>query len=174
MRSKLRSKIRQMLIEKHGVLLVLHNHKTGKKQYIFGDNIVTNEGDLWYAQSACGEEPDKAFANLFLCTAGPGTPGKADDYSDFTVDDDKAVSGSYPMTDDQDGDNSGAGVDIVTWLFEFTTGDGPYVDITHCFIAASGASGLDPILNSYKWGAAWSKDGDTSAKVFVNHEMLGA
>lgn len=160
----------------HDALLVLTNHKTGEVRKIWGRNIVTNEGDKWYAQSACGEAPTNSFANLFLATAGPGTPAKADDYSDFTVvaGSSKAKTATYPKTDDGDTDNTGAGVDIVSWKFEYTTGDGPFTAITHSFIAASGASGSDPILNSYKWAASWDKDGSTSAKIFANHEMLGS
>lgn len=161
----------------HDALLVLENHKTGKKRFIWGKNIVTNEGDKWYAQSACGEEPTNTFANLYLATAGPATPGKTDNYGDFTIhvpSGEKAKTALYPKTNDDDGDNTGSGVDIVSWKFEYTTGDGPFVNVTHSFIAKAGATGTDPILNSYKWAAAWSKDGSTSAKIFANHEMLGS
>ena len=75
---------------------------------------------------------------------------------------------------DADADNTGDGATIVSWKFEYTTGDGPFTAVTHSFIAKAGASGSDPILNGYKWGAAWAKDASTSAKVFANHTMLGA
>lgn len=155
--------------------VVLHNEVTGEKRIIPGRNLVTNEGDKWYAQSACGESPTQTFANLYLATAGP-TPAKDDDYSDFTfhAGSEKAPTATYPKTADGDSDNTGAGVDIVSWKYEYTTGDGPFVAVTHSFIAAAGASGTDPILNSYEWGASWGKDASTSAKVFANHEMLGA
>ena len=159
-------------------LVILTNHRTGEVKKIWGRNIVTNAGDVWYAQSACGESPTNTFANLYLATAGPGTPAKDDDFSDYTLTGgsptNKAVSATYPKTNDGDSDNTGAGVDIVSWLFEFSTSDGPYSTITHSFIAASGASGTDPLLNSYKWAASWDKDASTSAKVFANHEMLGS
>jgi hypothetical protein len=159
----------------HDALLVLTNHKTGEVRKIWGRNIVTNAGDTYYAQAACGEAPTNSFANLFLATAGPATPDKGDDYSDFTVvaGSSKAKTATYPKTDDADADNTGAGVDVVSWKFEYTMGDGPFTAITHSFIAASGASGSDPILNSYKWASAWDKDAATSAKIFANHEMLG-
>lgn len=164
----------------HDALVVLENHKTGKVRHIWGKNIVTNEGDKWYAQSACGEETTNAFANLYLATAcdeADGNPTKTSTYGNFTIHDpsgEKAKSANYPKTNDDDGDNTGPGVDIVSWKFEYTTGDGPFVDVTHSFIAKASASGTDPILNGYKWTAAWSKDGSTSAKVFANHEMLGS
>jgi len=159
----------------HDAVVVLTNHKTGEVRKIWGRNIVTTAGDVFYAQKACGESPTNVFARLYLATAGPATPAKADHYGGFTVvaGSEKAPTATYPKTDDDDGDNSGAGTNIATWKYEYATGDGPFTSITHSFIAKAGASGTDPILNSYKWDAAWSKDDATSAKVFANHEMEG-
>ncbi len=163
----------------HDALLVLENHKTGEVRHIWGRNIVTTAGNVWYAQKACGESPTNTFANMYLATACGevgGTPVVGSDYGDFTVvaGSSKAKTATYPKTADADGDNTGAGVTVVSWLFEYTTGDGPFTDITHSFIAKSGASGTDPILNGYKWATAWSKDASTSAKVFANHTLLGS
>lgn len=172
------AKIRRML-RKHDALVVLTNEKTGEKRYIPGRNLVTNAGDVWYAQSACGQVPTNDFDSLYLATAcseGGGDPIKASDYGDFTVHagSEKHKTATYPQVPDADADNTGDGADIVSWKFEYTTGDGPFVAITHSFIAKTGAAGTDPILNGYKWAAAWDKDASTSAKVFANHEMLGA
>ena len=155
--------------------VVLTNEKTGAVRVIPGRNLVTDEGDKFYAQSACGEAPTYTFANLYLATAGPATPAKDDDYSDFTVagGSEKAPTATYPKTNDGDSDNTGAGVDVISWKYEYLTSDGPFTDITHSFIAEASASGTDPLLNSYKWGAAWSKDAATSAKIFANHTVNG-
>ena len=156
-------------------LLVLENHKTREVKRVWGRNIVTDEGDKWYAQKICGEIPTNDFANLYLATGGPATPAKTDNYGSFTgVAGEKAKTVGYPKTSDDDADNTGAGVDIVSWKFEYTTGDGPFTNITHSFISKAAAVGTDPILNSYKWAAAWSKDNATSAKIFANHEMHGS
>ncbi len=168
--------LKELLGIEADAFVVLTNHETGEIRIIPGRNLVTNEGDKWYAQSACGETPTNTFANLYLATAGPATPAKDDDYSDFTVagGSEKAKTAGYPKTNDDDTDNTGAGVDIVSWKYEYSTSDGPFTAITHSFIAAASASGTDPILNSYKWAASWDKDSSTSAKVFANHEMLGS
>lgn len=169
-------KLEEMLGIDADAFVVLMNHKTGEVKIIPGRNLVTDEGDKWYAQSACGETPTQTFANLYLATAGPVTPAKDDDYSDFTVagGSEKAKTATYPKTNDDDSDNTGSGVDIVSWKYEYSTSDGPFTDITHSFISKAAATGTDPILNSYKWAAAWSKDASTSAKIFANHEMLGS
>lgn len=169
-------RIKETLGIEADAFVVLRNHKTGQVRIIPGRNLVTDEGDKWYAQSACGETPTQTFANLYLATAGPASPAKDDDYSDFTVHagSEKAKTAGYPKTNDDDSDNTGAAVDTVSWKFEYSTSDGPFTSITHSFISKASASGTDPILNSYKWAASWDKDSSTSAKVFANHNMLGS
>jgi len=159
----------------HDALLILTNENTGKRLFIPARNIVTDAGDIWYAQSACGEGPTNTFANLYLATAGPATPAKGDDYSDYTLHagSEKAKTATYPKTNDSDGDNTGAGTDVISWKFEYTTGDGPFTAVTHSFVAKASATGSDPLLNSYKWGASWAKDASTSAKIFANHTENG-
>jgi len=181
MRKKLNSLLEQMTIggkHQHDALLVLTNEKTGAEERIWGRNLVTDAGDDWYAQSACSQTPTNAFANLYLATAcseAGGNPTKTSTYANFTVvaGSSKAKTATYPKTADADSDNTGAGTDIVSWAFAYTTGDGPFTAITHSFIAKSGAGGTDPILNGYKW-TSWAKDASTSVKIFCNHEMLGA
>ena len=163
----------------HDALVVLTNEKTGEQRHIWGRNIVTTAGNTWYAQSACGAAPTNDFDSLYLATAcseGGGTPVVGSDYGDFTVvaGSEKHKTATYPMSPDTDADNTGDGATIVSWAFSYTTGDGPFAAITHSFISKTGAGGTDPILNGYKWGAAWAKDAVTSAKVFANHTMLGA
>ena len=161
----------------HDALLVLTNKVTGKQRRIWGRNIVTTAGNTWYAQVACGQTPTNTFADLYLATAGPSTPGVTDNYGSFTVASGsaKAKTAGYPQVPDADTDNTGDGATIVSWKFEYTTGDGPFATpITHSFIAKTGASGTDPILNSYKWGTSWTKDASTSAKIFTNHTIIGA
>ena len=165
-------------IMKDSVILVLINKKTGEKKVIKGENIITTAGDTYYAQKACGESPTNNFSQLYLCTAGPTTPAKDDDYSDFTVsggtNNPKSPESGYPKTNDNDSDNTGAGVGITSWKYAYAITDGPFTSITHWFISKAGASGTDPILNSYKCPSAWDKDASSEAKVFVNHQNLGS
>ena len=165
----------QQQLNKADAVLILTNEKTGEKKIIEGRNIVTDAGDVWYAQKACGQTPTNDFTSIYHATAGPATPAKDDDYSDFTViaGSEKAVDGTYPMSPDTDAENTGDGNDIVSWRFQHATSDGPFTDVTHSFISIASATGTDPILNSYKWAASWTKDTSTSAKIFTNHTMNG-
>lgn len=174
--NKLRALFRETIGIEPDAFVILTNHDTGAVRIIPGQNLVTDAGDLWYAQSAASETPTNDFDSLYLATAGPVTPAKTDDYDDFTLHagSEKHVTALYPRTNDPDGDNTGSGVDIVSWLFEYTTGDGPFTAITHSFISITTAGAGQAILNSYKWAASWNKDSSTSAKIFANHEMLGS
>jgi hypothetical protein len=167
------------IIKAHDAAVILTNEISGERKLIWGRNLVTTAGDVYYAQKSCGESPTNNFANLYLATAcseSGSDPTKTSNYSHFTVvgGSSKAKSSGYPKTADDDSDNTGAGADIVSWKFEYATGDGPFTAITHSFIAESGATGSDPILNGYKWGTSWAKDASTSAKIFANHDMTGS
>jgi hypothetical protein len=167
-------RLREMLGIDADAFVVLTNEKTGAVRVIPGRNLVTDEGDKYYAQSACGETPTKTFANLYLATSGPDPVLKTTDYDDFGgITGEKAPTATYPKTNDGDSDNTGAGVDVISWKYEYTTSDGPFTDITHSFISVASAGAGEAILNGYKWAAAWSKDAATSAKIFANHTVNG-
>ena len=165
--------------ERIGMVVVLTNELTGKKRIIEGiPNIVTTAGDKYYAEMACGQAPTLVFADISLCTAGPTPVVKASAWNDFTVYGDvdavRAHPATYPLCPDVDPDNTGAGAAVISWKFEWTAADGPFVAIQWCFIAEAGADAGHAILQGYKWTAAWDKDIATSAKIFVNHTLLGS
>ena len=165
---------KQLGAEGHDALVILENYKTGKIRRIWGRNIITAAGDAWYGQKACGQTPTYNFRNCYLAGSGI-TPAKSNTYSSFgsIVPTNAPPESGYPKTEDADTDNSGSGVDIVSWKYVFGTAHGAFANITHSFIAATNAAAGSLILNAYAWAASWSKDADTSAKVFANHQMNG-
>jgi hypothetical protein len=162
---------------KVGVILVLNHMITGQRKVITGPpNLVTTAGNIYYADRCCETAPVPLFANLYLCTAGPTPVLVTSAYNDFTrhAGDEKAHTATYPLAPDTDADNTGLGETVVSWKFEYTAGDGPFVAIQWAFISVAGAAGGAAILTGYKWVAAWNKDAATSAKIFFNHTLLGA
>lgn len=158
------------------VLAILRDPKLEREILIPGLNIVTNDGDVYYAQSSVAETPtddfDAAGAGFLLGTDGTA-PTKTD--TDVTVEDAagrKVTDATYPQTNDGDGDNTGAGVDIVTWRVSYTTAEaiitgiqeGAIVDVRTTPTAA---------LTHFLFGATFNKTASDTLKVFVNHEMLG-
>jgi len=178
-----KSKLLDMLRLSGEVIVVLENKETGKKRTYKTRNIVTNAGDTWYAQEICGEAQSWDPAGLRLGTnAGSASaPTKTDVKMQTTTGStpiggtgDKAVDGGYPKTNDDDTDNPGGGVDIVTWRFSYGTGDANQnniatIDMPDTFTDGSIAQSL-AIAN---FAAKFNKTSSDTLKVFVNHEMLG-
>lgn len=164
-------------VPKHcNVLAVLRQGDDPMGILIPGSNIVTNDGDTYYAQRmSVNTSSVQTFTWHELQSAG--TPGKTANRSNFTAitDADVANSAGYSKTADADGDNTGAGADICTHLGEWakvdfsTTGS----EITHGIITNPTPGASEICLTGYAFAAAFDKTADDTLKVFVNHEALG-
>lgn len=162
------------LVPRHNNVLAVLGRPDGKL-LIPAANIVTNAGDTYYAQRGAAETPSNSFGVQVMASAG--TPGKSATYASFT-----AISGSikahtsgYPKTNDSDADNTGAGVDITTYLVSYAKGDFSHLAISHGLITNSSpvTSPPTPILTGYAFASSFAKTSDDTLKVFVNHEFLG-
>mgnify|MGYP001404354983 CR=1 FL=1 len=162
-----------MVPKRRNVLGVLRSDGERLPLMIPASNIVTNAGDIYYAQRSCGETPTNAFGILELASAG--TPGKAADRDDFTPigSTQKAHDATYPQTDDEDADNTGAGTDIVTYLTSYAKGDFNAASITHGFITNTGAGAGAPLLTGFAFASGFAKTANDTLKVFTNHTMNG-
>ena len=120
-------------------------HQDGTKDWWYGSNIVTNDGDIYYAQQSAyvgsGSAPSP---NFFVCSAVLQNPSSADaagsNSTNFKADDEsdisnkiltgtataswsvQAVESGYPKANDQEADNTGKGANVVTYKFTWTTG----------------------------------------------------
>ena len=156
------------------VLAVVKDQFGKIKSVVKGKNIVTNAGDLFYAEKGAGEAATNAFANCFLGTSVVAE-AKDDDYSDLTfiASSEKAPTATYPMTDDQDADNTGKAVDSITFKYEWTAGDFNDAAIGCGGIGVAAASGTDPLLTRFKFAAAFEKTASDTLTLYVNHNFLG-
>lgn len=141
-------------------------------------NIITNEGDRYYAQKSVGESPTYAFDTMWLGTsAGSAAPGKASDADDigYITSSAKAVKSTYPKTNDTgDADNTGDGIDVVTWTFEWTTGDFNNADIGDGQIGVGAHGAGEPVLTHFEFsGGAFAKTASDTLKVIINHTFNG-
>lgn len=158
------------------VTFVLESRDGKSKQIIETDNIVTNAGDTHYAQRAGGETPTNAFqtGRMVLGTSG-NAPGKGSLYSDIT----SVVSGSvkafdatYPKSNDNDTDNTGANVDSLTYRTSYLTSEANAVSIDRIAITVASPSGGSPLL-MYAVVTPFTKTSNDTLKVFVNHNFNG-
>jgi hypothetical protein len=161
-----------LFVPKHNNVLAVLGRSEGK-HLIPAANIVTDAGDLHYAQRAVAETLTNDFDTHLVATAG--TPAKDADLSDFTevAASEKTTAGGYPVRNDTDGDNTGAGVDIVTHLVSYTTGDFDATAITHGLVTNATPGTTAPLLTGYAFAASFDKTASDTLKVFVNHEMSG-
>ena len=125
-------------------------HQEGTKDWWYGSNIVTNDGDIYYAQQSAytgagsGAGSSAPSPNFFACSAVLQNPSSADaagsNSTNFKADNEsdisnklltgtataswsvQAVETGYPKANDQEADNTGKGTNVVTYKFTWTTG----------------------------------------------------
>lgn len=161
--------------------------KEQAKRWIIGMNEVTNDGEIAYANEAASEAPAAnedffATAASRIQLANPASQNSilaTDTWAEFDLAAD-AIAGSnkvydatYPNRDDSDGDNTGAGIDIVSFLTSYTTGDFNDGGTTiKNFAILDNSSPTDPdLLLTHGQIAAFNKTATDTLKFFINHEM---
>lgn len=161
-----------LLVPKHrNIVGVLHT--PNGRLLMPASNIVTNDGDVYYAQKGAGVAPTNAFGTHFMGSAG--TPGKTATYGSFTAiaGSVQANDGTYPTTADADTDNTAGGTSIVTHRVSYSKASFNAASITHGGITVTGPVAGSKLLTGYAWASAFQKTVDDTLKVFVNHTMLG-
>lgn len=158
------------------VVAVLDNVIMGHRRIIHGANIVTNDGDVYYAESICAETPTDDFdggtSGIRLGSAATPPTKTSTDVGTFIAGTGKGLEATYPMTSDTDGDNTGSGVDIVSWKFAYTTAQGIASGIQEGAIVDD-ITTPTAALAHFLFAASFNKTASDTLKVFVNHECLG-
>jgi len=162
------------------ICIVRENQDTGDKTWLYAKNIVTNDGDLYYAQKSVGGTPTSDFGGSdgrMELRTGSATPAKAHVYSDVTTPvtaSRKAKDNTYPKTADDDSDNTGAGADIVTWRTSWTTSDfNATAIIGGCFHAGGASPASGAKLLTHFSITSFNKTASDTLKIFVNHTFNG-
>ena len=162
------------------ICIVKENTLTGEKTWYYAKNIVTNDGDLYYAQSACGETPTSDFGGSdgrMELRTGAATPAKSDTYNEVTTPvttSRKAIDATYPKTNDGDADNTGAGTDIVTWRTSWATSDfSANAIIGGCIHVGAGSPTSSTKLLTHFDLTSFNKTSSDTLKIFVNHTFNG-
>lgn len=156
------------------VIAILSDEGKDTRLIIPGKNIVTNDGDVYYAQKSAGDSVTDDFTagGMRLGTSSSAVAKSDTDVTTFGTDGDIAASGGYPKANDGDGDNTGAGTDIVTWRFSYGTGDGNISGIQEGAITDS-LSSPTAALTHFLFSGSFSKTSSNTLIVFVNHRFNG-
>lgn len=158
------------------VLAILRNDFLGKELVVPGLNIVTDKGDKYYAQMICSESPTDDFdgTNSGL-RLGTGVTSPTKSSGDVTTENSAgrhALDATYEKTNDGDSDNTGAGVDIVSWRYSYLTSEGNITNIAEGAIVDNRTTPTGA-LSHFLFAAAFTKTSSDTLKVFVNHTQNG-
>ena len=171
-----------LLVPKFENLLVVLDGPEGKR-LIGAHNIVTNQGDIYYAQRSAVETPTLAFNSLYFSTAtwspAPSKTSNSDDLASVISGSESAVDGTYPRTNDPDSDNSAtAAADVVTWRFSYAAADFTATGIVSGAVSTAGVTswgaggGVDQVLTAFSI-TSFDKTASDTLKFFVNHTVTG-
>jgi|GEM_PF-1317076 hypothetical protein len=153
------------------VAAVLRNVHTGAFRVVFGANLVTNDGDQYYAEAAVGS-PSWSVAGMRLGTEATVAEKTDTDVGTFLAGSGKAPKATYPKTGDADTDNTGAGVDVVTWTTEYTTAEGNGNGIAELAIVNHLTTPTKALTHAL-FAAPFDKTSSDTLKVIVNHTFNG-
>lgn len=150
------------------------------KKWIFGANIVTNDGDIYYAKKACGESP-ASNENFLQARAelrtGSATPAKGDTYTNVTTPvtaSRKTITSTYPKTNDTgDADNTGDAVDAASYAYSWTTSDFNATAIIGGALHDNASPVNATKLLTHFSITSFDKTASDTLKLFVNHTMNG-
>jgi hypothetical protein len=160
------------------VLAVLGRDFGREKILIPAHNIVTDEGDKYYAQKAVAESPTNPFNRLAMASARTGAwtkSGATSQYGNATVisGSSQAFDSTYPKTNDSDADNTGDGVDVVTFRVSYTAASFNGTVIAGIIHDSAQTSGTSPLLTGFDI-TSFTKTASDTLKFFVNHNVTGS
>lgn len=163
------------------VVVVLEDASTGLKRTHISKNIVTDAGDLFYAQRAVGV-PTTNFTDgtgvfdgiVELYNGASASPAKGNNRSNLSgFVSSKALSATYPKINDSDVDNTGAGVDVVTYAVSYTKLESNATNIADVIITNPTPGASEPILMHAEFALPFTKTSNDTLKVFINHTLNG-
>jgi hypothetical protein len=173
------------------VVAVLKDTKTGRVKKRVTRNIVTNDGDLYYAERAAllttGTPISPVPTNftdangvpdmiMELYNGASGAPAKGNNRSNLAglvSGSAKAIDATYPKVNDGDADNTGAGADILTYRVSYTTGEANASAIDDVVLTNPSPGASEPLVCHADGLGAFTKTSNDTLKVFINHELTG-
>ena len=150
------------------------------KEFDYTHNLVTNDGEIYYAKMGAGETPstDENFENgRFEMGTTAYTEAEADDFENFDVGGSSKISGSrqvftsgYPKTNDTgDSDNTGDAVDAVSYAVNYSASAWNDANVEQgCIHDKSSPVDATKLLSVFSF-TSFAKTSSDTLKVFVNH-----
>ena len=176
---------RQKILVRGFVVAVLTS-RTGKKKTFESENIVTDKGDEFYSYRAVDAQPtDALFTNgavktfdgiMELYSGASAAPAKTNIRSDLVTlvtNSAQVIDATYPLRNDGDSDNTGAGIDVATYRVSYTTANANGTGIADVILTNPSPAAGEVLLMHAEFGATFNKTSSDTLKVFVNHTFNG-
>lgn len=165
------------------VVAVLRDAKTGAfKSRHESKNIVTTDGDLFYAERGVAATPtnftdgSSVFDGIMeLYNGASAAPAQGNDRSDMAglvSGSAKAMASGYPKLNDLDADNTGKGVDVITYKASYGSSEANATGIDDVVITNPSPGASEPLLN-HADGLSFAKTAADTLDVWVNHTFNG-
>lgn len=155
------------------VLAVVTDALGNISKQVWGSNIITDDGDTFYAQKIVGET--SAFFETPYMLLGTGTtlPAKTDVGVELPITGAyKQVDAGMPQRDNQDTGNPDGGVNVVTWKFSFPLGGVVATGISEGAIVDDGAAPTNA-LNHFLFSNTFDLTDTDQLTIYVNHALVG-
>lgn len=154
-------------------ILALIKKANGKIKMIKGHNIVTNDGDEYYARKIIGDSSNISTPFYLRLGTGTDTPTKSDsDVKTYIDGSSKVVDDGFPKRNYADDDNSDGGVNVITYKITYNTGDVVANGISEGALVDDGDNPTKA-LNHFLFDEAFDLTSEDQLIVFVNHSFVG-
>ena len=155
------------------------------KEFDYTHNLVTNDGEIYYAKKGAGETPatNEDFGGTgsgtgyFDMSTTAYTEAEADTYNEYDVSGTGSISGSiqtftagYPKTNDTgDTDNTGDATDAVSYAVNYSASAWNDTTVEQgCIHDNSSPVDASKLLSVFSF-TSFAKTSSDTLKVFVNH-----
>ena len=157
---------------------------TGKidmiKEFDYTHNLVTNDGEIYYAKKGAGETPatnENFLSGRFEMGTTAYTEAETDTFTSFDVSGSSKIANSrqtftstYPKTNDTgDADNTGDATDAVSYAVNYSAASWNDTDVEQgCIHDNSSPVSATKLLSVFSF-TSFAKTSSDTLKVFVNH-----
>lgn len=150
------------------------------KEFDYTHNLVTNDGEIYYAKKGAGETPatnENFFSGRFEMGTTAYTEAETDTFNEFDVAGTSKISGSrqtftstYPKTNDTgDTDNTGDSTQAVSYAVNYSASAWNDTDVEQgCIHDNSSPTTSTKLLCVFSF-TSFAKTSSDTLKVFVNH-----
>jgi hypothetical protein len=150
------------------------------KEFDYTHNLVTNDGEIFYAKQGAGETPatnENFQSGRFELGTTAYTEAETDTFTNFDVSGTSKISGSrqtftsgYPKTNDTgDADNTGDAEDAVSYAVNYSAASFSDTDIEQgCIHDNASPVSATKLLSVFSF-TSFAKTSSDTLKVFVNH-----